>query len=54
MPLTTARDASNATRRAAISGFVKPGFEAVREAFVENFEQGADYHAQTPMDKTGD
>ncbi len=21
----------------AISGFVKPGFEAVREAFVENF-----------------
>jgi len=27
------------TKRIAISGFVKPGFEAVREAFVENFER---------------
>jgi CubicO group peptidase (beta-lactamase class C family) len=27
------------TRSSAISGFVKPGFEAVREAFVENFER---------------
>jgi CubicO group peptidase (beta-lactamase class C family) len=26
------------TRNTAISGFVKPGFEAVREAFAENFE----------------
>src|SRR5215467_9915175 len=23
----------------AVSGFVKPGFEAVREAFIENFER---------------
>jgi len=27
------------TKRIAISGFVKPEFEAVREAFVENFER---------------
>lgn len=27
------------TESSAISGFVKPGFEAVREAFVENFER---------------
>jgi CubicO group peptidase (beta-lactamase class C family) len=27
------------TKSTAISGFVKPGFEAVREAFVENFER---------------
>jgi len=27
------------TKRIAISGFVKPGFEAMREAFVENFER---------------
>jgi len=27
------------TKSIAISGFVKPGFEAVREAFVENFER---------------
>ncbi|MGE5446077.1 MAG: serine hydrolase domain-containing protein, partial [Ignavibacteriales bacterium] len=27
------------TKSSAISGFVKPGFEAVREAFVENFER---------------
>jgi CubicO group peptidase (beta-lactamase class C family) len=27
------------TRSTAISGFVKPGFEAVREAFIENFER---------------
>ena len=27
------------TRSSAISGFVKPGFEAVREAFIENFER---------------
>ncbi|MCW4019927.1 MAG: beta-lactamase family protein, partial [Candidatus Bathyarchaeota archaeon] len=26
------------TKRNALSGFVKPGFEAVREAFAENFE----------------
>jgi hypothetical protein len=45
IPLTTARDVSKATRRAAISGFVKPGFEAVREAFVENFERGAELGA---------
>ncbi len=27
------------TKSPAISGFVKPGFEAVREAFIENFER---------------
>mgnify|MGYP001051707629 CR=1 FL=1 len=27
------------TKNIAISGFVKPGFEAVREAFIENFER---------------
>ena len=27
------------TKRIALSGFVKPGFEAVREAFAENFER---------------
>jgi len=27
------------TKSSAISGFVKPGFEAVREAFAENFER---------------
>jgi len=27
------------TKGIAVSGFVKPGFEAVREAFVENFER---------------
>jgi len=27
------------TKSIAISGFVKPGFEAVREAFIENFER---------------
>ncbi len=27
------------TPNSAISGFVKPGFEAVREAFIENFER---------------
>ena len=26
------------SERTAVSGFVKPGFEAVREAFIENFE----------------
>ncbi len=31
--------ASIATRRAAITGLVKPGFETVRETFVENFER---------------
>jgi len=28
------------TKSLEISGFVKSGFEAVREAFVENFEHG--------------
>jgi len=36
--LTAAHYDSISNRGSAISGFVKPGFEAVREAFVENFE----------------
>lgn len=35
--MLAAKDDSQSTRSGAISGFVKPGFEAVREAFVENF-----------------
>jgi hypothetical protein len=27
------------TKKSAISGFVKPGFETVQEAFAENFER---------------
>lgn len=37
--MTTARSESKSTKGSAISGFVDPGFEAVREAFVENFER---------------
>ncbi|HEX7287515.1 MAG TPA: serine hydrolase domain-containing protein [Candidatus Angelobacter sp.] len=37
--LTTAKGESRSTKGTAISGFVKPGFEAVREAFLENFER---------------
>jgi CubicO group peptidase (beta-lactamase class C family) len=37
--LITAQGESNSTKSSAISGFVKPGFESVREAFVENFER---------------
>lgn len=37
--MTTARSELKSTRSSSISGFVKPGFEAVREAFVENFER---------------
>ncbi|MHA2042241.1 MAG: serine hydrolase domain-containing protein [Candidatus Thorarchaeota archaeon] len=33
------------TRNSAISGFARPGFEAVREAFVENFERRNDLGA---------
>jgi CubicO group peptidase (beta-lactamase class C family) len=36
--LNSARSESKSTKSSAISGFVKPGFEAVRKAFVENFE----------------
>jgi CubicO group peptidase (beta-lactamase class C family) len=36
--LTSAHGKSTTTR-GAISGFVKPGFEAVRDAFAENFER---------------
>src|SRR5689334_12985567 len=31
--------------RAGIAGFARPGFEAVREAFVENFERGKELGA---------
>ena len=37
--MTTTEHESKSPRISAISGFVKPGFEAVREAFVENFER---------------
>ena len=37
--MTTAQGESHSTKTSAISGFVKPGFEAVREAFAENFER---------------
>lgn len=37
--MTIAKSESKSTKSSAISGFVKPGFEAVREAFVENFER---------------
>lgn len=36
--LDSAQTESKSGKDHAISGFVKPGFEAVREAFVENFE----------------
>jgi len=36
--LTATQEGSISSKGIAISGFVKPGFEAVREAFVENFE----------------
>ncbi|HEY5994849.1 MAG TPA: serine hydrolase domain-containing protein [Gallionellaceae bacterium] len=37
--MTTSRHESKSIQGRAISGYVKPGFEAVREAFVENFER---------------
>jgi len=37
--LTNAQGESNSSKSIAISGYVKPGFEAVRQAFVENFER---------------
>ena len=37
----------------AISGFVKPGFEAVREAFVENFPRRNYRQKWTVFDKDG-
>lgn len=37
--MTTSQGESKSTRSGAISGFVKPGFEVVREAFAENFER---------------
>lgn len=37
--VTTAQNESTSAGNRAISGFVKPGFEAVRAAFIENFER---------------
>jgi len=49
------------TKRSAIAGFVKPGFEAVRQAFAENFERRNElgaacciyYHGEKVVDLWG-
>jgi CubicO group peptidase (beta-lactamase class C family) len=49
------------TKSIEISGFVKPGFEAVREAFIENFERRSElgaacciyYHGEKVVDLWG-
>jgi CubicO group peptidase (beta-lactamase class C family) len=59
--VTTARSELKSTRSSSISGFVKPGFEAVREAFVENFERRNElgaacciyYHGEKVVDLWG-
>jgi len=59
--VTTAQGESNSSRSSAISGFIKPGFEAVRQAFVENFERRNElgaacciyYHGEKVVDLWG-
>jgi CubicO group peptidase (beta-lactamase class C family) len=42
---TTRRREGASTASRAVAGVVAPGFEAVREAFVDNFERGAELGA---------